>query len=100
MGWLTISRKPTAPPSCPLDLVSEAQKLEEALKAASLIMNDDIDGAAEGLKHGDSSFHKVCAITVITPRRQTAAANTLTLRSSQKASSLSSAPSSGSRKMS
>lgn len=27
--------------------------------AATLIMNDDVDGAEVGLKKGDSSFHKV-----------------------------------------
>ncbi|KAI5295865.1 Mitochondrial outer membrane protein iml2 [Ascosphaera acerosa] len=56
MGWL--SRRPTQA-ACPLDLAAEAKKLQQALDAAALIMNDDIDGAEAGLKEGDSSFHKV-----------------------------------------
>ncbi|KAK2742583.1 Mitochondrial outer membrane protein iml2 [Myotisia sp. PD_48] len=42
-----------------LDALAESQDLEEALKAATLIMNDDVDGAEEGLNKGDSSFHKL-----------------------------------------
>ena len=33
--------------------------VESALRAVTLIMNDDLEGAEEGLKAGSSSFHKV-----------------------------------------
>jgi hypothetical protein len=30
--------------------------------AATLILNDDVDGAESGLAQGTSTFHKVCAV--------------------------------------
>ncbi|KND92029.1 Mitochondrial outer membrane protein iml-2 [Tolypocladium ophioglossoides CBS 100239] len=37
----------------------EREKLADALSWTALIMNDDIDGAWEGLQRGDSSFHNL-----------------------------------------
>ena len=42
-----------------LDLTAEAQNMDIALRAAEKIMNDDIKGAEEALKGGDSAFHKL-----------------------------------------
>lgn len=42
-----------------LDLTAEAQNMDIALRAAEKIMNDDITGAQEALKGGDSAFHKL-----------------------------------------
>jgi len=42
-----------------LDLTAEAQNMDIALRAAEKIMNDDITGAEEALKGGDSAFHKL-----------------------------------------
>ncbi|KAK5076464.1 Mitochondrial outer membrane protein iml2 [Lithohypha guttulata] len=42
-----------------LDLQAEAQNMDLALRAAEKIMNDDIVGAEEALKGGDSAFHKL-----------------------------------------
>lgn len=42
-------------------LVKERENLADAMKWTSLIMNDDIDGASEGLERGDSSFHTLGA---------------------------------------
>jgi hypothetical protein len=39
----------------------ERENLADALKWTGLIMNDDIDGAWEGLEKGDSSFHSLGA---------------------------------------
>lgn len=38
---------------------SERRQCVEALSHAQLIMNDDVDGAYEALKKGDSSFHRL-----------------------------------------
>lgn len=37
----------------------EAQNLEAAMSAATLIINDDVDGAERGLSQGNSSYHKL-----------------------------------------
>lgn len=38
---------------------SEAQQLEDALRGAMLILNDDLEGAEKILNGDDSPFHKV-----------------------------------------
>lgn len=35
--------------------------------AATSILNDDVDGAEQGLAQGSSSFHNVCAVFSINP---------------------------------
>lgn len=55
--WL--SRGKAAVSSERLDLTAEAQNMDVALRAAEKIMNDDIKGAEEALKGGDSAFHKL-----------------------------------------
>ena len=47
-----------------LDLTAEAQNMDIALRAAEKIMNDDIVGAEEALKGGDSAFHKLAKGTL------------------------------------
>lgn len=47
-----------------LDLAIEAQNMDLALRAAEKIMNDDIKGAEEALKSGDSAFHKLARGTL------------------------------------
>ena len=42
-----------------LDSLAESQNLEVALKAADLILNDDIHGAEKSLETGNSAFHKL-----------------------------------------
>ena len=42
-----------------LDSLAESQNLESALRAAELILNDDIQGAEKSLESGNSSFHKL-----------------------------------------
>ncbi|GAB0137760.1 hypothetical protein EsDP_00006014 [Epichloe bromicola] len=42
-------------------LAKERQHLADALKWTALIMNDDVDGAWQGLERGDSSFHSLGA---------------------------------------
>ena len=42
-----------------LDSLAESQNLESALRAAELILNDDIQGAEKSLENGNSSFHKL-----------------------------------------
>jgi Protein of unknown function (DUF3808) len=42
-----------------LDALAEQQNLEAAMRAATLIMNDDVDGAERGLAQGNSSYHKL-----------------------------------------
>jgi Protein of unknown function (DUF3808) len=42
-----------------LDALVESQNLEAAMRAATLIMNDDVEGAEKGLSEGNSSYHKL-----------------------------------------
>jgi hypothetical protein len=42
-----------------LDSLADSQNLENALRAAELILNDDIEGAEKSLADGNSSFHKL-----------------------------------------
>ncbi|KAI0485047.1 breast cancer protein [Xylariaceae sp. FL0804] len=63
-GWLRGSTSKTSvnpsPPATQADSRANAlSQLEEAMVSASMIMNDDIDGAEEGLKKGDSTFHSL-----------------------------------------
>ncbi|KAE8374497.1 hypothetical protein BDV26DRAFT_284236 [Aspergillus bertholletiae] len=42
-----------------LDSLVELRDLEDAMRAATLILNDDVDGAEDGLSEGISSFHNL-----------------------------------------
>ncbi|KAE8351098.1 hypothetical protein BDV28DRAFT_137830 [Aspergillus coremiiformis] len=42
-----------------LDSLVELRDLEDAMRAATLILNDDVDGAEDGLSEGTSSFHNL-----------------------------------------
>ncbi|KAE8159991.1 hypothetical protein BDV40DRAFT_314310 [Aspergillus tamarii] len=42
-----------------LDSLVELRDLEDAMRAATLILNDDVDGAEDGLSEGVSSFHNL-----------------------------------------
>ncbi|KAL4905872.1 hypothetical protein BDW74DRAFT_152195 [Aspergillus multicolor] len=56
-GWFG-GKKPSPNGSThSLNASSELQDLEDAIKAAELILNDDVDGAEEGLAGRDSAFH-------------------------------------------
>ncbi|KAI9797604.1 MAG: Mitochondrial outer membrane protein iml2 [Piccolia ochrophora] len=55
-SWLAPKHK-TSTQS--LNSLDEPQNLEDALRAATHIMNDDVDAAEEGLNKGNSSFHKL-----------------------------------------
>jgi hypothetical protein len=62
--WLDRGRAVATASSQSLDSLSESQNLETALKAVELIMDDDIDGAEEGLATGNSAFHKLARGTL------------------------------------
>ncbi|PYH90316.1 mitochondrial outer membrane protein Iml2 [Aspergillus ellipticus CBS 707.79] len=55
-SWL-YGKKPAATQS--LDSLSELRDREDAMRAATLILNDDVDGAEDGLSEGISSFHNL-----------------------------------------
>ncbi|RAH81548.1 mitochondrial outer membrane protein Iml2 [Aspergillus japonicus CBS 114.51] len=58
-SWL-YGKKPGANASTQsLDSLSELRDLEDAMRAATLILNDDVDGAEDGLSEGTSSFHNL-----------------------------------------
>ncbi|PYH46244.1 TTC39/IML2 family protein [Aspergillus saccharolyticus JOP 1030-1] len=58
-SWL-YGKKPGANASTQsLDSLSELRDLEDALRATTLILNDDVDGAEDGLSEGTSSFHNL-----------------------------------------
>ena len=42
-----------------LDSLAESQNLESAMRAAEMILDDDIQGAEKSLENGNSSFHKL-----------------------------------------
>ncbi|KAH8425868.1 TTC39/IML2 family protein [Aspergillus melleus] len=56
-SWL-YGKKPVANTQS-LDSLTELRDLEDAMKAATLILNDDVDGAEDGLSEGVSSFHNL-----------------------------------------
>ncbi|KAI9674775.1 MAG: Mitochondrial outer membrane protein iml2 [Caeruleum heppii] len=57
-SWLTTKPKPNASTRS-LNSLDEPQYLEDALRAATHIMNDDVEAAEAGLSKGNSSFHKL-----------------------------------------
>ncbi|KAI9148156.1 Inclusion body clearance protein IML2 [Paramyrothecium foliicola] len=66
-GWLRPSKKAEAPQDSVPDAEfagQQARDLDDAMRWAGLIMNDDIDGAWVGLQNGDSSFHDLGAAIV------------------------------------
>ena len=58
-SWLQTKKVHASASTQSLDALAESQNLEAALRAATLIMNDDVDGAERGLDQGNSSFHKL-----------------------------------------
>ncbi|KAG6000496.1 hypothetical protein E4U21_005402 [Claviceps maximensis] len=61
-GWFRSSNSSTDPPLDAKEyLAKEREHLADALKWTALVMNDDIDGAWQGLERGDSSFHSLGA---------------------------------------
>ncbi|KAL2221251.1 outer membrane protein iml2 [Thermoascus aurantiacus ATCC 26904] len=58
-SWL-YGKKPGANASTQsLDSLKESQDLDHALRAATLVLNDDVDGAEAGLDQGNSTYHKL-----------------------------------------
>lgn len=55
--WLHPRRLNASASTQSLDSLVERQNLEAAMHAAIMILNDDVDGAEEGLGSGNSSFH-------------------------------------------
>ncbi|KAG5957882.1 hypothetical protein E4U57_001677 [Claviceps arundinis] len=60
-GWFRSSNSSADCPKAKESLAKERDHLADALKWTALIMNDDIDGAWEGLERGESSFHSLGA---------------------------------------
>jgi Protein of unknown function (DUF3808) len=58
-GWFQPRKLHASASTQSLDSLVEAQNLESAMAAATLIMNDDVDGAERGLSQGNSSYHKL-----------------------------------------
>ncbi|KAF7594117.1 Mitochondrial outer membrane protein iml2 [Aspergillus hancockii] len=60
VGSWFYGKKPGANASTQsLDSLVELRDLEDAMRAATLILNDDVDGAEDGLSEGISSFHNL-----------------------------------------
>ncbi|KAJ9250911.1 hypothetical protein DTO207G8_5718 [Paecilomyces variotii] len=57
-SWLS-GKKPGTASTQSLDSLAEAQELENAMRAATLILSDDVDAAEAGLDKGNSSYHKL-----------------------------------------
>ncbi|KAE8154918.1 outer membrane protein iml2 [Aspergillus avenaceus] len=57
-SWL-YGKKPANASTQSLDSLVELRDLEDAMRAATLILNDDVDGAEDGLSEGVSSFHNL-----------------------------------------
>ncbi|RJE24885.1 hypothetical protein PHISCL_02782 [Aspergillus sclerotialis] len=57
-SWL-YGKKPANASTQSLDSLSELRDLDDALRAATLILNENVDGAEEGLAKGSSSFHNL-----------------------------------------
>ncbi|KAH8693178.1 outer membrane protein iml2 [Talaromyces proteolyticus] len=58
MGSWLYGRNSANSSSQSLDSVQQILDLEQAMAAATLILNDDVEGAESGLSEGDSTFHK------------------------------------------
>ncbi|KAJ6006269.1 Outer membrane protein IML2 mitochondrial/Tetratricopeptide repeat protein 39 [Penicillium sp. IBT 35674x] len=55
-SWL-YGKKPAN--ASQMDYLAELRDLDEAMKAATFILNDDVDTAEDGLAKGDSTFHQL-----------------------------------------
>ncbi|KAA8652109.1 hypothetical protein EYZ11_009482 [Aspergillus tanneri] len=58
-SWLYGKKSGANASTQSLDSLTELRDLEDAMKAATLILNDDVDGAEDGLSEGTSSFHNL-----------------------------------------
>lgn len=59
-SWIRGSAKPVSSRTAPvMSTLDESEYLEDALQAATMIMNDDIEGADAQLQKCDSSFHQL-----------------------------------------
>ncbi|OJJ49674.1 hypothetical protein ASPZODRAFT_128173 [Penicilliopsis zonata CBS 506.65] len=57
--WLSGKRLGSNASTPSIDVSTDLRDLEDAMQSASLILNDDVDGAESGLAEGDSTFHKL-----------------------------------------
>lgn len=57
--WMSRGRLNASTSTQSLDSLAESQNLEAALRAAEMILNDDILGAQKSLESGNSTFHKL-----------------------------------------
>ncbi|KAL3480241.1 hypothetical protein BJX99DRAFT_37173 [Aspergillus californicus] len=64
-GWFGGKKSSPNGSTHSFDTISELQDLEDAIKAAELILNDDVDGAEEGLSGRNSSFHLLAKAVVM-----------------------------------
>ncbi|KAK4691270.1 tetratricopeptide repeat protein 39, partial [Lecanoromycetidae sp. Uapishka_2] len=58
-GWISSKKADLNASTHSLDALAESQNLEAAMRAATYIMDDDLEGAEAGLAHGNSTFHKM-----------------------------------------
>ncbi|MCJ1245033.1 Mitochondrial outer membrane protein iml2 [Trapelia coarctata] len=58
-GWMSSKKAAFTGSTHSLDAAAELANLEQSMKAATHIMNDDLESAEAGLNEGNSSYHKL-----------------------------------------